>query len=127
MNQDMEATIRAVKLALSAKSNNEDKRDPVVIAPKAYEYKASITIRRHFTRPDAEARTVGTPGYVPIPKPPPPTPHCTPAQPTKLGKQMQDYMDQQANSAYRGPPFKVPPSVFVRPMPKARVDLSVHP
>ena len=36
-------------------------------------------------------------------------------------------MDQQANIAYSGPPFKVPPPVFVRPMPKAKVDPSVHP
>ena len=36
-------------------------------------------------------------------------------------------MDQQANIAYSGPPFKVPPPVFVRSVPKANGDVSVHP
>ena len=40
---------------------------------------------------------------------------------------MRDYMDHRGNIAYSGPPFKVPPPVFVRQMPKARVHLSVHP
>ena len=42
-------------------------------------------------------------------------------------KQMQDYMNQQANLVYGGPPLKAPPPVFVRPKPKAKGDPSVHP
>ena len=40
---------------------------------------------------------------------------------------MQDYMNQQANLVYGGPPLKAPPPVFVRPKPKAKGDPSVHP
>ena len=42
-------------------------------------------------------------------------------------KQMKDYMNQQANIVYGGPPLKAPPTVFVRPKPKANGDPSVHP
>ena len=110
----MEANRRAVKHEFNGKSNNEDKSDPVAITPKADVCKASNKSRRYSTRPDAEARKVNAPDHVPIPKPPPPTPDCIPAQQTKLAKQMQDYMDQQANIAYSGPPFKVHLNFCVR-------------
>ena len=124
----MEANRRAVKHQLNAQNaNNADKSDPVTTTPKAVVCKASNKSCRHSTRPDAEARKVDAPDYVPIPKPPPPTPDCTPAQQTKLMKQMQDYMNQQANLVYGGTPLKTPPPAFVRRKPNAKGDPSVHP
>ena len=124
----MEANRRAVKDELNAEHvNSEDQSDPVATTPKAVVCKASNTSRRQPTRPDAEARTVGAPGYVPIPEQFPFTPDCTPAQQTKLAKQIQNYMNQHAKLAYGGPPLKAPPPVLVRPKPNANGDPAVHP
>ena len=122
IENETKADRRAFKDALNAKDvNGEDESDPVATTPKAVVWKASNKRRRHLTRPDAEARTVGTPGYVKIPKPQLPMPDW------KFVKQTQDYMNQQANLGYGGPPPKAPPPIFVRPVPEPKGDSSVNP
>ena len=65
IEHETEANRRAVNDELNAQHvNSEDTIDPVATTQKAVVWKAINKSRRHLTRPDAEARTIGN---VPIP------------------------------------------------------------
>ena len=104
----------------------DDKGNHPIAPSQTVAVKTNRKRQTHITKEVAASKAVGFSEFVPIPKPPPPTLNSTLAQRTKLLKDMQAYMNQQACIAYGGPPAKAPPVIALHNVLGIGVDPSIQ-